>query len=90
LLLFPLAELPQMARGKGNKMIGISPAALAAREEFVKGVAVVPPGGSVTIHAGRRHITLRGRELEHYIGERGRRGRKLPRGFQKVERVVSG
>ncbi len=90
LLLFPLAELPQMARGKGNKMIGISPAALAAREEFVKGVAVVPPGGSVTIHAGRRHITLRGRDLEHYIGERGRRGRKLPRGFQKVERVVSG
>ncbi len=90
LLLFPLAELPQMARGKGNKMIGISPAAQAAREEFVKGVAVVPPGGSVTIHAGRRHITLRGRDLEHYIGERGRRGRKLPRGFQKVERVVSG
>ena len=90
LLLFPLAELPQMARGKGNKMIGISPAAQAAREEFVKGVAVVPPGGSVTIHAGRRHITLRGRDREHYIGERGRRGRKLPRGFQKVERVVSG
>ncbi len=90
LLLFPLAELPQMVRGKGSKLIGISPARLAAREEFVKGVVVVPPKGSVVIHAGRRHITLKGSDLEHYVGERGRRGRKLPRGFQKVDRMVSG
>ena len=90
LLLFPVADLPQMARGKGNKMIGISPAGLAAGEESGKGVAIVPPGGSVTIHAGRRHITIKGADLEYYMGERGRRGRKLPRGFQKVERIVAG
>ncbi len=90
LLLFPLADLPRMARGKGNKMIGISPAGLATREEFVKGIAVIPPDGSVTIHAGKRHITLKGKDLEHYVGERGRRGRKLPRGFQKVDWMVSG
>ncbi len=88
LLLFPVSELPQMARGKGNKMIGISPAGLAAREEFVKGVAAVPPGGSLTIHAGRRHINLKGGDLTYYIGERGRRGRKLPRGFQKVDKLL--
>ena len=90
LLLFPVAELPQMARGKGNKMIGISPAGLASREEFVKGVAIVPPKGSVTIHAGKRHITLKGGDLAYYIGERGRRGRKLPRGFQKVDALTVG
>ncbi len=87
LLLFPLHDLPRMARGKGNKMIGISPAGLESREEFVRGVVVVPPGGGVTIHAGKRHITLKGADLDYYRGERGRRGRKLPRGFQKVERV---
>ncbi len=90
LLLFPVSELPQMARGKGNKMIGISSAGLASREEFVKGMAVVPPKGSVTIHAGKRHITLKGADLEYYIGERGRRGRKLPRGFQKVDALSAG
>ncbi len=90
LLLFPLADLPQMARGKGNKMIGISPAVLAAGEESVKGVIIVPRGGSVTIHAGRRHTTIKGADLDHYRGERGRRGRKLPRGFQRVERIVAG
>ncbi len=90
LLLFPVSELPQMARGKGNKMIGISPAGLASREEFVKGMVIVPPKGSVTIHAGKRHITLKGADLEYYIGERGRRGRKLPRGFQKVDAMFSG
>jgi len=45
--------------------------------------------GSVTIHAGKRHITLKGADLEHYIGERGRRGRKLPRGFQKVDALTA-
>ncbi len=90
LLLFPVDDLPQMARGKGNKMIGISPAGLAAGEEYVKGMVVIPRRGSITIHAGKRHITLKGTDLEHYVAERGRRGRKLPRGFQKVDRLIGG
>ncbi len=87
LLIFPLKDLPQMARGKGNKIIGITASKLMTREEFVAGVAVVPVGGTLTLYAGKRHMTLKASDLEHYQGERGRRGNKLPRGYQRVEAI---
>jgi topoisomerase-4 subunit A len=87
MLLFPLPDLPQLARGKGNKIISIPPARVQSREEFVLVVEVVGEQDSLVIHAGKRHLTLKFSELEHYRGERGRRGNKLPRGFQKVDRV---
>lgn len=85
MLAFPAADLPQMARGKGNKMIGIPSARVANREEFVVAVAVMGPGDSIKVLSGRRHLSMKLAELEHYLGERGRRGHKLPRGFQKVD-----
>ncbi|MFV0277472.1 MAG: DNA topoisomerase IV subunit A [Parahaliea sp.] len=85
LLVFPLADLPQMARGKGNKVLGISSARVQAREEFLVSVQVLTAQQSLVIRAGKRHLTLKFAELEHYRGERGRRGNKLPRGFQKVD-----
>jgi topoisomerase-4 subunit A len=87
LLIFPLPDLPQLARGKGNKIIGIPTARLQSREEFVIAVQVLGENDSLVVHAGKRHLTLKFSELEHYRGERGRRGNKLPRGFQKVERT---
>ena len=85
LLVFPLADLPQLARGKGNKIIGIPSARVQSREEFVVAVQVISEKDSLVVHAGKRHIKLKFSELEHYRGERGRRGNKLPRGFQKVD-----
>ncbi|GAB3284689.1 DNA topoisomerase IV subunit A [Parahaliea aestuarii] len=85
LLVFPLADLPQMARGKGNKILGIPGARVQAREEFLVSVQVLGEQQSLVVHAGKRHLTLKFSELEHYRGERGRRGNKLPRGFQKVD-----
>jgi topoisomerase-4 subunit A len=90
LLLFPLEELPSLTRGKGNKIIGIPAARAREREEFVVAVAVLGDDEALTIHAGRRHLTLKPAELAHYRGERGRRGSKLPRGFQRVERMQVG
>ncbi|MEL7044074.1 MAG: DNA topoisomerase IV subunit A [Pseudomonadota bacterium] len=87
LLLFPLADLPSLSRGKGNKMISIPSARAKAREEFVVAVAVLAQGDGLTLWAGKRHLTLKRAELDHYRGERGRRGNKLPRGFQRVERM---
>ncbi|MEM9254200.1 MAG: DNA topoisomerase IV subunit A [Pseudomonadota bacterium] len=87
LLVFPLEELPQLPRGKGNKIIGIPPARVQSREEFVVAVAVLSEQDSLVVHSGKRHLTLKGGDLKHYRGERGRRGNKLPRGFQKVDRV---
>jgi topoisomerase-4 subunit A len=50
-------------------------------------VAVVTPAQQLLVFSGKRHLNIRASDLEHYRGERGRRGNKLPRGFQKVDRV---
>jgi topoisomerase-4 subunit A len=88
MLVFPLADLPQMARGKGNKIIGIPGARVQSRDEFVVAVQVLGEQDSLVVNAGKRHLTLKFSELEHYRGERGRRGNKLPRGFQKVDSMT--
>ena len=84
LLVFPLADLPEMARGKGNKIVGIPPARVQSREEWVVAVAVTTQEQTLQVTAGRQHLKLKPADLEHYRGERGRRGNKLPKGFQKV------
>jgi topoisomerase-4 subunit A len=90
MLVIPLKELPEMAKGKGNKIIGIPSAKVALREEYVVAMAVVPEGESLTVLSGKRHLTLKARDLDHYAGERGRRGAKLPRGFQRVDAMTTG
>jgi topoisomerase-4 subunit A len=87
MLVFPLSELPQLARGKGNKLINIPSSRLQARDEFMVSVAVISSGQQLMVHSGKRYLNLKLSDLEHYRGERGRRGNKLPRGFQKVDRV---
>jgi topoisomerase-4 subunit A len=85
LLVFPVAELPQLARGKGNKIINIPSAAAAAGEELMVALQTFNSEDTLVIHAGRQHLKLKGADLERYRGERGRRGNKLPRGFQRVD-----
>lgn len=87
MLVFPLTDLPTMARGKGNKIISIPAARVIAREEIMVSVVVIAKDHAIKIVSGRRHHSLKFSELDHYIGERGRRGNKLPRGFQKVDSV---
>jgi topoisomerase-4 subunit A len=85
LLLFSASDLPELPRGKGNKIIHIPSARAAARAEFLVAVAVVHAGASLTIRSGKRHFTLKPADLDAYQGERGRRGKLLPRGLQRVD-----
>ena len=87
LLVHPVAELPQLARGKGVKIIQIPKAKAQSREEFVVDIEVVPSRASLTVHAGRRYIRLKPSDLAHYLLGRGRAGRMLPRGFQRADRL---
>ncbi|MBB72835.1 MAG: DNA topoisomerase IV subunit A [Legionellales bacterium] len=87
LLIFDVKDLPQLSKGKGNKIIGIPSARAASGEEYLVNVAVFNDKQALKVYAGKRHITLKFKDLEHYIGERGRRGNKLPRGYQKVDRM---
>lgn len=89
LLLFPIKDLPQMGRGKGNKIISIPAARVTTREEFVIAVTVLTNEQNLTLYSGKRHITLKKADLDHYQGERGRRGNKLPRGFQRVDSIAA-
>jgi len=85
MLMFRVSELPELAKGKGNKIIGIPAGRVASREEYVIAYAVFNAGKTLVVHSGKRFIKLSLADLEHYRGERGRRGNKLPRGFQKVD-----
>ncbi|MDD3762872.1 MAG: DNA topoisomerase IV subunit A [Nevskiales bacterium] len=79
LLVFSLAELPELAKGKGNKMVALK------GEDRILASAVVPPGASLTLTCGKRAFTLKPSDLEHYVGSRASRGHHLPRGFQRVD-----
>ena len=61
--------------------------ALAERSEYVVDILAVPDGGKVRLYSGKRYLNLRAADLNAYEGERGRRGNKLPRGFQKVDSI---
>jgi topoisomerase-4 subunit A len=87
MLVFPVKDLPALAKGKGNKIISIPSARVQSREELMVTVALFSEDDFLIIHSGKRHLKLRFNDLEHYIGERGRRGHKLPRGLQKVDRM---
>ena len=87
MLMFELKSLPELSKGKGNKILNIPSVRVAERIEFVVAIAVISKNQHLAIHSGKRHISLSMSDLEHYRGERGRRGNKLPRGFQKVDKV---
>lgn len=87
LLVFPVKDLPQLAKGKGNKIIQIPSQRVVDRDEYVVGIALLSERDLLVVHAGKRYIKIKFSELEQYRGERGRRGNKLPRGFQKVDRI---
>ncbi|MBV4505366.1 DNA topoisomerase IV subunit A [Pseudomonas sp. BW13M1] len=88
LLVFKVADLPQLGKGKGNKIIGVPGDRVASREEYVTDLAVISEGSTLVLQAGKRTLSLKPDDLEHYKGERGRRGSKLPRGFQRVDGLM--
>jgi topoisomerase-4 subunit A len=88
LLAFPLNALPVLPKGKGNKIIQIPPKRMAAREEWVTSLTLAPVDATLVIHSGKRHFKITPNNLSGFMGERGRRGRKLPRGFRNVDSVV--
>ncbi len=85
LLLFPVAQLPELARGKGNKIIQIPSARAISREEYCVGIAVLNKNNVLTLYAGKRSLRLTPKDLAAFLGERGQRGALLPRGFRQVD-----
>ncbi len=87
LLVFPADELPELARGKGNKILGIPSSKYKSGEERMIATLVLGANDGLQISSGQRTMTLKWEDLGHYDGNRGRRGNMLPRGWRKVDRV---
>jgi topoisomerase-4 subunit A len=87
LLIFQIKELPLLGKGKGLKIIQIPPAKLKTREEYVVAISTIPAGAGLDVISGKRKLILKERDLEHYFGERGRRGSMLPRGYRNVSGI---
>ena len=87
LLAFPVKDLPELAKGKGNKIFGVDSKRFDAGEESMVSVVVIRPEQSLLIWTGERKMTLKFAELKEYRGERAQRGGVLPRGWRKVERL---
>jgi topoisomerase-4 subunit A len=81
LLIFPLTELPEMAKGKGNKLVTLK------GEDRILAATVLPPQSSLTLVCGKRTLTLKPADLAGYQGARASRGSHLPRGFQRVDQM---
>jgi topoisomerase-4 subunit A len=90
LLFFEMDELPELAKGKGNKLINIPGKKYKSGEETMVAAAVVPEDGSLQVHTGTRVMTIRWGDVDDYYGERALRGSLLPQGWRKVERLTCG
>jgi topoisomerase-4 subunit A len=87
LLVFAAAEVPELPRGKGNKLFGIPTAKAAARTELLVAMAVLGPTQALRVYSGERKMVLTAADLKHYTGSRAQRGAVLPRGWRTVERI---
>ncbi len=85
--LLDLNTIPHLTKGKGNKILGVPPKRLKSGEEFVSYTVCLAEKQKLVVHSGKKYKSMNLRELEEYRIERGKRGRKLPRGYQKVSWV---
>lgn len=88
LLIFPVADLPILPRGKGNKIIGIPSGRVANREEYVVNMVLLNENSNLIIHSGKRELKLKFSDLENFQGERGQRGTKLPKNVRQIDKIV--
>jgi topoisomerase-4 subunit A len=84
LLVFELDELPELSKGKGNKILALP----GKSAERMVAIAALSPDQSLKVRAGKREMTLKPKDLEHYLGNRARRGMALPRGWRNVESLA--
>jgi topoisomerase-4 subunit A len=87
LLIHHIAELPQLPKGKGVKIMNIPTAKTKSRQEFVTAVTVIDEDDNLKIYSGKRYKVLKPEDMEAYEGERAQRGHKLPQGFRSVSRM---
>jgi len=87
LLIFPISELPQLSKGKGNKLIQISTKDFVAREEYIVGVCAIKENQKLKVHYGKKHKNYSFEELVNFVSHRARKGLVLPGVFKKIDGI---
>jgi len=82
LLVFPAAELPELVKGKGNKLVTLK------GEDKILAACVLPQGRALELVCGKRSLTLKPADIATYTASRASRGGALPRGFQRVDSMI--
>ncbi|MBT6502629.1 MAG: DNA topoisomerase IV subunit A, partial [Deltaproteobacteria bacterium] len=88
MLVFPIKNLPELAKGKGNKIINVLTKDFKAGTDFIKHLFLLPEDGLLTLFSGRRHFKLTASNFSNFIGKRAQRGKILPRGLRNVDSVL--
>jgi topoisomerase IV subunit A len=87
MLAFVVKDLPEMPRGKGNKIFDIPGKKAASRDETLTAVAAVPPNGKLVLWSGDKQKTLDWGDLKEFKGQRAQRGAVLMRGWREIDRL---
>jgi topoisomerase-4 subunit A len=87
LLLFPVRELPELERGKGNKLIDINAARFQQGQDRVAAWICLEQGKGLRVYAASRSLNLKPGDLERFKGARARRGQMLPNAVARVTRL---
>lgn len=87
MLIFPVNDLPELSKGKGNKIISILSSLAEKHEDYLSYITLISPESSITLHVGKRKLTLKAIDLQKFRAERGRKGTLLPRGLQRIDRI---
>ncbi len=85
--MFPISEVPELSRGKGNKLFNIPTKKTEAGEERIVALSVLGAAQALAVYSGERQMKLSVQDLSAYAGERAQRGALLPRGWRTVERI---
>ncbi|VEB24641.1 DNA topoisomerase IV subunit A [Avibacterium volantium] len=81
MLIFPVQDLPELSKGKGNKIVSIPAANAKDRSELLVRLLLISEQANLVFHSGKRKITLKAEDLQRFRAERGRKGSQLPRGL---------
>jgi len=87
LLIFPTDQLLEMTKGKGLKVIGIPPKKFKTGSEALASVIVLSPEDSIRVYSGKKPKIIRPGDFDHYMSDRGKRGRSVPP-FKKIDSIA--
>ena len=87
MLIIEAGELPILGKGKGNKIISIDKKKFEAKEDQLMYLVTFKKGESIKLYSGKQHFVIKPNDLENFLGNRGRKGNFLPKGYRKVDKV---